>query len=181
MGEGGGVVLWDAATHRRLAGDPLFTGQQGAITDVAFSPDGKTIAAGYGDRYIKGGGVLLWDVATRRRLADDPLPVKESYVSGVAFSRDGRTIVSGSWDGAVRLRDAVGGQERRVLWWHVGSAGSVSYSPDGRTLASGGSEGTVRLFGRGGRCRATRDAGTRGRGVVGVVQSRRPESRLGGL
>ena len=43
---------------------------------MAFSPDGKTIAAGY--RVDDGGGgVVLWDAATRKRLADEPLAVKE--------------------------------------------------------------------------------------------------------
>ncbi len=40
---------------------------------MAFSPDGKTIAAGYGARRGDG-GVVLWDVAARRRLADEPSP-----------------------------------------------------------------------------------------------------------
>jgi hypothetical protein len=41
---------------------------------VAFSPDGKALAAGYGR---SGGGAVLWDVAARRRLSDAPLAVKE--------------------------------------------------------------------------------------------------------
>ena len=61
---------------------------------VAFSPDGKTIAAGYGGGG-GGGGVVLWDVAARKRLADDPLPVKEGNVWSVAFSPDGKTIAAG--------------------------------------------------------------------------------------
>ena len=65
-------------------------------TSVAFSPDGKTIAAGYdGVGGGVGGGVVLWDVAARKRLADDPLPVKEGDVRGVAFSPDGKTIAAG--------------------------------------------------------------------------------------
>ena len=43
---------------------------------VAFSPDGKTIAAGYA-RGGGIGGVVLWDVAARHRLADEPLAVDE--------------------------------------------------------------------------------------------------------
>ena len=33
------------------------------MTSVAFSPDGKTVAAGYGGDGV--GGVVLWDAATR--------------------------------------------------------------------------------------------------------------------
>ena len=77
---------------KRLADDPLPV-KEGDVRSVAFSPDGKTIAAGYGGRGV--GGVVLWDVAARKRLADDPLPVKEGYVTGVAFSPDGKTIAAG--------------------------------------------------------------------------------------
>ena len=41
---------------------------------MAFSPDGKTIAAGYHVADVGGGGVVLWDVAARERLADEPSP-----------------------------------------------------------------------------------------------------------
>jgi len=59
------------------------------VTSVAFSPDGKTQAAGYkgGD---DGDGVVLWDARSRRRLADDPLEFAEGEVTSVAFSPDGK-------------------------------------------------------------------------------------------
>ena len=74
------MVLWDVAARKRLADDPLAV-KEGDVTSVAFSPDGKTLAAGYGDVGGGGGGVVLWDVAARKRLADDPLAVKEGDVS----------------------------------------------------------------------------------------------------
>jgi WD40 repeat protein len=66
---------------------------------VAFSADGKTIAAGYG---ANGGGVVLWDVATRQRLVTDPLTMQEGVVKGVALSPDGKTLAAGT-DGGVVL------------------------------------------------------------------------------
>src|SRR5208337_1337952 len=83
------------------AEDPLPV-KEGNVEGVAFSPDGKTLAAGYG------GGVILWDVAARRRLAEDPLPVKEGNVWGVAFSPDGKTLAAGYRVFGFRV-DAVGG------------------------------------------------------------------------
>ena len=44
---------------KRLAEDPLAV-KEGCRRSVAFSPDGKTLAAGYGGD--GGGGVVLWDV-----------------------------------------------------------------------------------------------------------------------
>ena len=56
------MVLWDVAARNRLVDEPLPV-KEGDVRSVAFSPDGKTIAAGYGDG--RGGGVVLWDVAAR--------------------------------------------------------------------------------------------------------------------
>jgi WD40 repeat protein len=98
---GGGVVLWDVATRKRLLEDPLPM-KEGSVLSVAFSPDGKTLAAGYGDSgevlgvARRGGGVVLWDVATRKRLLEDPLPMKEGGVHSVAFSCDGETLAAGT-------------------------------------------------------------------------------------
>jgi hypothetical protein len=74
---------------------------------VAFSPDGKTLAAGYSGRGGGVVGVVLWDVAARQRLGDEPLPVKEGAVESVAFSPDSKTIAAGyvSGGGGVVLLD----------------------------------------------------------------------------
>ncbi len=80
---------------------------------MAFSPDGKTIAAGYGTKG-GGGGVVLWDLAARKRLIDEPLSVKEGEIQSVVFSPNGKTIAAGYnggrnggvvlWDVAARKR-----------------------------------------------------------------------------
>jgi WD40 repeat protein len=80
------------AARRRLADEPLPV-SEGAVGGVAFSPDGKTLAAGlFG---VSVGGVALWEVAARRRLVDEPLPVSEGAVASVAFSPDGKTLAAG--------------------------------------------------------------------------------------
>ena len=57
---GGGMVLWDLETRQ---GSEV-TIKEGDVSSVAFSPDGKTIAAGY---YRGGaGGLVLWDAITRQ-------------------------------------------------------------------------------------------------------------------
>ena len=90
----GGVVLWDAATRTRLVGAPLPV-TKGYVESVAFSPDSRTIAAGYGLRVGDvGGGVVLWDAVNRTRQGD-PLRVTEGYVESMAFSPDGGTIAAG--------------------------------------------------------------------------------------
>ncbi len=66
---------------------------EGSVESVAFSPDGKTIAAGCQRLRLR--GVVLWDVATRKRLVGEPFPMKEGRCLSVAFSPDGKTIAAG--------------------------------------------------------------------------------------
>jgi hypothetical protein len=135
--DGGGVVLWDMATHQRL-GKPLPV-KEGYVTTINFSPDGKTLAAGY---RVVGGAVVLWDVATRQRLTGEPLRAESLYVESIAFSPDGKTLAAGYrvgfgsgvvlWDVATRQRLA--GEPLTVEKAFVVS---ISFSSDSKTLAAG--------------------------------------------
>ena len=142
-------MLWDLASRKRLIGEPLAV-KEGSVRSVAFSPDGKTIAAGYNGDDPREGGVVLWDVAAHKRLVDEPLAGKEGLVASVAFSPDGKTIAAGYggrnargggvvlWDVATRKRliDEPLSMEEGVQ--------SVAFSPDGKTIAAGYARGRDR-------------------------------------
>jgi len=111
----------------------------GAVKSIAFSPDGKTLAAGTAQRTVK-----LWDVAIGQEVCT--LSGHGLEVWGVAFSPDGKTLASGSLDHTVKLWDAATGQEVRTLSGHTHFVYSVAFSPDGKTLASGSRDGMIKLW-----------------------------------
>ncbi|MGA6152774.1 WD40 repeat domain-containing protein [Stenotrophomonas sp. NPDC087984] len=80
------VRLWDAKTGRQRA--TFSDSYQAEVGHLAFSPDGKTLAAPAGQ------GLSLWNVATRKPRAILLTGGKgpESTVRDVAFSPDGRLI-----------------------------------------------------------------------------------------
>ena len=104
------------------------------VEDVAFSPDGKTLAMA-----SREGTVQLWDVATGNIL--ETLKGHSSAVQAVAFSPDGRTLASGSTDQTVRLWNV---ETRRELMQldpgsvELGRVQTLAFSPDGKQLLAGG-------------------------------------------
>jgi len=132
-------ALISAATSPGLA----VLGGHTVVNAVAFSPDGRTLAAA-----SDGGTVRLWDVAARRQIGQltDAGPVglpDAGSVDAVAFSPDGRTLAAAD-DGTVRLWDVAA---RRQIGqpFTASSVSSVAFSPDGRTLAvSAGGEVLLR-------------------------------------
>jgi WD40 repeat protein len=135
----GEVLLWDLATRQQKA---ILREPTGPVWSVAFSSDGKTLAAGSGN--MKEGEVRLWDVASGQERA--LLRGYTSDVLSVAFSPDGHTLASAGRDQAGRLWDVDTGQERAVLTGHTHMVKSVAFSGDSKTLASASFDGTVRLW-----------------------------------
>ena len=82
------------------------------IYDVAFSPDGKTLAAGHG-RGDGIGGVVLWEFATSWRLTEQPLDMPKGMAFDLVFSPDGKTLASNFHNAllsGVMLWDVVGAE-----------------------------------------------------------------------
>ena len=58
-------------------------------------------------------------------------------MNSVTFSRDGKWFVSGSYDGTIRIWDAVSEKQIRVLKDTGGFYSAVAISPDGKRIVSG--------------------------------------------
>jgi WD40 repeat protein len=111
------------------------------VRAVAFSPDGKLLAAGTGEPREQG-TVTVWDVATARvRLRH----AEKTGVPGVAFSPDGKTLAIASYDNAARLIDVATGKVR-ATFAHPKEVRSVAFSPDGKRLATACWDGALRLW-----------------------------------
>jgi WD40 repeat protein len=109
---------------------------QREVYSVVFSPD-RVITAG------TDGTVRVADLAGTRVV--QKLSGSQRDAAKLAVSPDGRTLASVGEDGAIRLRDLVGGREQ-ILRGHEGSVRGLAFDADGRHVASAGDDGTVRIW-----------------------------------
>jgi len=87
--------------HPVQVGAPL-TGPTSYVWAVAFSPDGRTLAAGVTD-----GTVWMWNVADAAHPAlIATLTGPAGHVFSIAYSPSGQTLAAASNDGTVHLWDA---------------------------------------------------------------------------
>jgi WD40 repeat protein/serine/threonine protein kinase/tetratricopeptide (TPR) repeat protein len=142
---GGSVVLADLTTGQvaRTFTDHL-QGQGGNVLGLAFSPDGRLLAAACWDR-----NVWVWDTASGAVVWR--LQGHSEGVESVAFSPDGRLLASNASD-AIRLWDPASGRELHVLPQQLSrnpvgleTRLQLAFRPDGRILAAGSGD-VVRLW-----------------------------------
>ena len=154
------VVLWDVRTGYKLRSLP---GEMYQVFRLAFSPDGKTLAAAMCGNYsfspsagTRSEVVRLWDVDTGRL---HELEGHTGGVTSVAFSPDGKILATGGHDGMLILWNAADRKQLHKVriaeeaYFHrkangVDSGGilSLAFDPNGKTIASANHDGTVRLF-----------------------------------
>jgi WD40 repeat protein len=146
-GYDGRLRVWETATGKKLLDLPAQPAAPkgaeaepaSAIHAVAFSHDGKDVAAGCADSRIH-----LFSLADSKLLRS--LAGHTSAVSGLAYHPGGAVLVSGSKDGSVRLWNPANGQMLKALEGHTAWVQGVAILEHGTRLASVGADRTVRLW-----------------------------------
>jgi WD40 repeat protein len=142
-----------------------------SVPGLAYSPDGKTLAAS--DIWAT---VKLYDTASRREQASLGIS-NDGAGSSLSFSPDGRLLAWPKDPHHVRLWDLKLNREAAALSARSNAPGpfsSVRFSPNGRLLAVGCPDGLVRLWDVRSR-RAEAPIAAHSRGVIALAFS--PDSR----
>jgi len=142
--EDGQVVLWNVEKRTEIA---RYSSGCGPVFSLAYSSDGKLLAAASGD-HAKGTGLAtVWDLGTGKvkfRIKNDDSP----FVT-VSFSPDAKTMAVGGGMGPdafmklpkvgnLSLWDVGKEKELACLKGVTDAVRSVAFSPDGTLLASAG-------------------------------------------
>ncbi|XP_043188536.1 notchless protein homolog 1-like [Amphibalanus amphitrite] len=122
-------------------------GHAEAVIAARFSPDGRQLASGSGDKTVR-----FWDVSTET--PQHTCAGHRHWVLCIAWSPDGRLLASGCKIGEVRLWDPVSGQQQgKPLTGHKQWITAVCWQPlhstesgQCRLLASSSKDGDVRVW-----------------------------------
>lgn len=111
------------------------------IISLAYSPDGRWLAAGSG---FRDSVVRLWDLRDGPRVYS--LRGHAGWVRSVTFSKDSRFLASASSDQSARIWDVQSKSELRILRGHQSQLFSVDFGPDGDLLVTGAKLGEAKLW-----------------------------------
>ncbi|MER8573628.1 hypothetical protein [Mesorhizobium sp. M1374] len=141
----GDIRLFDFATGKIRA---VLKAADYATYDLAFSPDGKTLAAGGAD-----GVVYLWRLDDKSAIGwtlDKKLDADSWHIDKLAFAAGGTRLAATTTDNGIRLWDVVKGEEialpdeaeplRDI------SVIALAVSQDGSLFATGSKDGQVQLW-----------------------------------
>ena len=118
-------------------------GEAEDVRAVAFSPDGKLLAAA-GGLPARGGEVMIWDVEKRAPLRT--IAGHADCIYAVEFAPDGKSIATASYDKLIKLWDVESGKEIRTLKDHIDAVYALAFTPDGKRLVSASADRGVKVW-----------------------------------
>ena len=159
------VSLWDVHAGTEIARLPgatdlpgfKVTEYTGPVGALAFSPDGKYLVAGFGNKSMLAGSrrdnlLKVWEVATRRLI--HLLNGHTGFCMALDFTRDGKLLASGSRDGTALIWSTETWEVIRTLHnpdqggqlANFSKVDDVALSPDGKTLTMASRGGHVHVW-----------------------------------
>ncbi len=139
------ATQWRSGVHllKTPTGEEVrrFTGGPNGENVLAFSPDGKILAAGSTDNveHPRDKSIRLWEAATGKLLHHMRLPLPAQPKGGIYcldFSPDGRLLASGGSGEDAHIWNVATGELYCRLPGHEFWVSSLCFSPDGQTLAA---------------------------------------------
>jgi WD40 repeat protein len=154
------IKLWDADRGELLH---TLSGNAGAVNNVAWSPDSRTVAGWSNETVLK-----LWDgnsriVGLKGATAEGLVTVTDTFqlwdahggqlmclLNGddhfAEWSPNGRLVAKPAAGRSVNVWDAWSGRLLRTLSGHADDIHAIAWSPNSRTLASASDDQTVKLW-----------------------------------
>ncbi|MGH9843642.1 MAG: c-type cytochrome domain-containing protein [Blastocatellia bacterium] len=113
------------------------------VRALAFSPDGKLLAAAGGNP-AQFGEIKIWDVAGQKEWRT--IRGHRDNIFAIVFSPDGTKLATCSYDRMIKLWDVTTGKELMNLKDHTDAVFQIAFSPDGKRLASASADRTVKIW-----------------------------------
>jgi len=130
-GDNGAVTVWDLPSGTLL----LTLGKDLQSADaVAFSPDGRLLAAAVATGGRRGNAVQVWDLASGQLVQD--MRGHTQLITDLAFSPDGNRIASVGNDNTLRIWNVKYGTLETTQKETKNNLLALAYSPDGKNIAA---------------------------------------------
>jgi hypothetical protein len=157
------IWRWEVASGRRLPNEAMPPDrEQGPIDNpdssyygerIALSPDGRLIAHGIDDRFLR-----VIEPSTQGQVWRSAKP--PGTISTMAFAPDGRMLAWAEQSGVLHWLELATGGERQAMSGHAGAVNRIVFTADGKRLVSGSGDTTALvwdLIGKGPASLSTRE------------------------